>query len=97
MPKMPTLTAAQGPTGQRIGAFATQRPSRSQVSARGEFANRVDQQPDRRIGDLLGQHVRRVGHHDAARAGMAGIDPIVADAETGNDLELRQRIDEGRV
>ena len=28
---------------------------------------------------------------------MASIDPIIADAETGDDLEIRQRIHEGRV
>ena len=62
-----------------------------------QLANRREQQPDREIGDLLGQDVGRVRHDDAAPAGLGCVDGVVADAEIGDDLELRQPVHEGAV
>ena len=56
-----------------------------------EFAQGRDQQPHRDVGDLFGQHVRRVGDDDVVFARVIGIDVIVADAEAGDDLELRKQ------
>ena len=55
------------------------------------------QEPDGEIGDLLGQDVGRVRDDDAAPAGLGGVDGVVADAEIGDDLELRQLVHEGAV
>jgi hypothetical protein len=46
--------------------------------------------PQRDIRDLFGQDIRRVGDDDIVVAGVIGIDVIVADAERGDDLELRK-------
>ena len=48
----------------------------------------------RGVGDLLGQHVRRVGDDDAALGRRLDVDRVVADAEIGDDLELRQALDQ---
>ncbi len=97
MPKMPTRRPRNVPLRERIGAFGhptalAQPPLRAR-----EFAHRIDQQPDRRVRDLLAQHVRRVGDDDAVPAAVADVDVLVADAETGDDLQMRQRGDEVRV
>jgi hypothetical protein len=54
-------------------------------------------QADRGVGNLLRQHVGRVGHHHAGGARMLGIDMVVADTEAGDDLKIGQGINEGSV
>ena len=49
------------------------------------------------VGDILGQHVRSVGDPDSARPRAVEIDRVEADAETGDDLELRTGVDELRA
>src|SRR5947208_11192326 len=51
----------------------------------GEFARRAQEEADRRIGHLLGEHVGRVGDHDTVGAGPGRIDMVVADPEGRND------------
>ena len=55
------------------------------------------QEPERGVGDLLGQHIGCIGDGDAVLAGPAGIDVVVADAERRDDLELRKARHEGAV
>src|SRR5216684_1635797 len=55
-----------------------------------ELAHGAEEQAERGVGDLLGQHVRRVGDGDAVRARPLGVDVVVADAERGDDLEPRE-------
>jgi hypothetical protein len=55
-----------------------------------EFAQGADQKAHRHVGDLLGQHIRRVGDNDVALGRVFGIDMIVADAEARHELELGQ-------
>src|SRR2546430_11627614 len=45
-----------------------------------QLAHRTQEKPERRIGDLLREHLRRVGHRDAVRARPCGVDVIIADA-----------------
>jgi hypothetical protein len=47
-------------------------------------------QAERDIGDVLGQHIRRVGHPDAALTRIGQIDRVRADAVAGDDLQVRQ-------
>ena len=49
-----------------------------------KFAHRAEQQAERGVGDLLVEHVRRVGDDDAVRARPFGVDVVVADAEARN-------------
>jgi hypothetical protein len=54
-------------------------------------ASRTDHQHHREFGGRIGQHVRRVGHHDAPGACRAHIDVVVPDREVGNDPDLRRQ------
>ena len=55
-----------------------------------KLAHGAEQQPERRIGHLLGEHVGRVGGDDAVLARPLGVDMVVADAKTRHDLEARE-------
>src|SRR5438552_3586586 len=85
---------------QTDGAIAERRPgegivllrplSRAQVAlGLGEFAYRAQEEPERGIGDLLGEHIWRVGDGDAVPARPGGIDVIVADTERRNYFKPR--------
>jgi hypothetical protein len=49
------------------------------------------------VGDIVVEHVRRVGDHDVLRGGMGSIDAVIADAEAGDDLQVRQCVDQGGI
>ncbi len=53
-----------------------------------------NKQAERGIGDLLVEHVGRVGDDDAVGAGPFGVDMVIADAEARHDLELGQPLHE---
>ena len=53
-------------------------------------------QRDRDVGDVVGQHVGRVGDLDAALLAVVDRHAVVADAEHRDDLELRQRVEQRR-
>src|ERR1700738_4447696 len=81
---IPERTGAQGKTlrGPEPG---------TQVSVGlDEFAQGRDQKPEREVRDLFGQDIRRVGDDDIALTRVIRVDVIVADAEGGDDLELRK-------
>ena len=59
-----------------------------------EAAPRHHDQRDRHVGDVVGQHVRRVGHLEPALLAVLDGHAVVADAEHRDDLELRQRIEQ---
>ena len=61
-----------------------------------EAAARHHDEADRDVGDVVGEHVRRVGHLDAALAAVVDRHAVVADAEHRDDLELRQRVEQRR-
>ena len=86
---------------QADGAVAQRRPAQRIVAlppfagaqiALGlrQLAHRAKQEAERGVGDLLGKHVGRMGDDDAAFAGRDGVDMVIADAETCNDVELWQ-------
>ncbi len=62
-----------------------------------ELAHRREEEAHRRVGDLVGQHVRRVGDDDAPARGRLGVDMVVADAAGRENLELREAVEEGVV
>ena len=89
------LAAAQR-GGERI--IALQPLARAQIAIDlRQLAHRGDQQAQRQVRDLVRQHVRRIGDDEATPSGFGRIDMIVADAEAGDDLELRQRIEQRGV
>ena len=51
---------------------------------------------ERDVGDVVGQHVGRVGHLDAALPAVRDRHAVVADAEHRDDLELGQRVEQLR-
>ena len=51
---------------------------------------------ERDVGDVVGEHVRRVGHLDAALPAVVDRHAVVAHAEHRDDLELRQRVEQRR-
>ncbi|ONW10459.1 hypothetical protein A8E90_27050 [Burkholderia cenocepacia] len=57
------------------------------VRAGAEVAQGHQDQPQRHVGDVVGQHVGGRGHVDAARPGALEIDRIGADAVDRDDLE----------
>ena len=63
----------------------------------GKFAHGAQQQAERGVGDLFGQHVRRVGDGDAVGTRPGGVHVVVADAEGRDDLEPRKTLHEGAV
>ena len=78
---------------QRIGALQPLAGAQIAVDLR-QLAHGRQQQADGEVGDLVGQHIRRIGDDDAALAGSLGIDIVVADAEIRDDFKLRQRIEQ---
>src|SRR5262249_35234573 len=78
--------AQHGATERKIAA----RPFAGAQIAFGlrQLAHGVETKPDRRLGDLLGEHVGRMGDDNAASGGGLRIDVVVADAEASNDLQL---------
>ena len=63
----------------------------------GQFAHRHQEEAEGGVGDFLGEHIRRVGDDDAALGAGGEVDAVIADAETGDDLEIGQAIDQGAV
>ena len=56
------------------------------------FAKPTRHREDERPGEICArvrQHVRRIGHGNAARAARRDIDVVVADRNVGDDLQLR--------
>ena len=62
-----------------------------------DLAEGGEQEAQREVGHLVGEHVRRVGDDDAAAMRLARIDRVVADAEARHDLELRQPVEQPRI
>src|SRR5579864_6187537 len=54
----------------------------------GKFAHRAQQQSERGIGDLFGQHAGRIGQDHIVRGGPFDVHVVVADAEARDDFEL---------
>jgi hypothetical protein len=81
---------------ERIGPFAPL--ARAQIFfGLGQFAQRIQQERNGGIGDFVVQDVRGVRDHDPVLARPPRIDRIVADAEIGDDFELRHLLhDRGR-
>ena len=93
-PRMPTvlppsLVVSSGPRFFHSPACAKR-------LSRHEAASGHQDQADGDVGDVVGQHVRRVGHLDAALAAIVDRHAVVADAEHRDDLELRQRVEQRR-
>ena len=72
---------AQRRLAERIAALAPLAGAQETLGL-GELARRAQEEADRRIGDLLGEHVGRIGDHDAMLAGPGRIDMVVADPES---------------
>ncbi len=60
-------------------------------------AGQRDHQPDGDFGHRVVEYVGGVGDADIAGPGGLGVDRVVADAEIGDDLELREPVHQGRV
>ena len=54
-----------------------------------KLAHRAQQQAERGVGDLLVEHLGRVGDGDAVLDRIFDVDVVVADAEARNEFELR--------
>ena len=65
--------------------------SRSDASARGNFAGRREQQRQRVLGGAVDVGRRRVDHQHSAGGGGVDIDVVQAHARAGDDLELGRR------
>ena len=53
-----------------------------------KFANGAKQKAERRVGDFLDEHIRRVGEDDTVRGRPFDVHMVVADPETRYDLQL---------
>ena len=84
---------AQRRPGQRVVPFGPLAGAQIALGLR-QLADRAQQQAKRRVGDLLGEHVGRVGDHDAMGRSPFGIDMIVAHPEARDDLEFREAAEE---
>ena len=62
-----------------------------------DLAHHRQGEPDAEIGDVIGEHVRRVRDVDLAIACSGEIDGVGSDAVAGNDFQMRQRLDETPV
>ena len=82
--------------GQRIGPLQPLAGAQIAVHLR-QLAHGGDQQAQRQISHLAGEHVGRVRDDDAALRERGGVDVVVADAEAGDDLQPRKQLDEGGV
>ena len=72
--------------------------ARAQVAVRlGDPPQGRQHEADREVGDLVGEHVRRVGDDDAAPVRRDGIDGVVADAEIRDEFEVRQPVHQRSV
>jgi len=54
-------------------------------------------QPDRKVRDVVGQHVGRSRYRDAARLRSGKVDPVVAHAVDRDDLQRGQAIEQRRI
>ncbi len=61
----------------------------------GKAARGHDHQPDGEVGDIVGQHVGRVGNGNAAGQGPVHRHQVVADAVDGDDLQPGHAVDQG--
>ncbi len=94
--------AAEADHAERLAADAAaerQRPFQPRARAHeavGEhdLARGGEHHADGEVGTLVGEDARRVGHGDVALARCGKIDGVDADAEAGDDLELRERLDQ---
>ena len=86
MPTMPTVRLRSVALGERILLLEPFAGAQKTLGL-GKFAHRAEQQPERGVGDLFGQHVGRIGDHDV-RAGPFDVHVVVADAEAENELEF---------
>ena len=91
---MPTVPVAKRRPGQRVGALRLPSAGAQIPLGRRKLADRVEQKAERRVCHLLGQHVRRVGDDDPVAGAVIEVDPVIADAEIGDDLELRQALEQ---
>lgn len=55
-----------------------------------------EHQHDRRIGHIVVQHIRRMGHYNAVLRRARRIDRVIADAEARNHFQVRERCHEFR-
>ena len=94
-PRMPTRSPAELRRELRARAAAIRRACTKRF-ARDEAAPGHQDQRDGDVGDVVGQHVGRVRHLDAALPAVVGGHAVVADAEHRDDLELRQRVEQRR-
>ena len=79
---------------ERIGTFADPSAGTQPRLSPGKLPDCIEQETDSGIGDFFSQHVRRVRHHHIANTGVTGVHRVITDTEIGNELQLRQRIDE---
>ena len=90
MPTRPDGAVAQARLAERVVLLAPFPGPQITLGLR-KLAHGAQQQPERGVGDLLGQHVGRVGERNAMRAQPSRrIDVVVADAEGRDDLQLAE-------
>jgi len=61
-----------------------------------QSATRHEHQGDRDVGHIISQHIRRVGHANAARATVVDGHAVIADAIDADDLQCGQLIKKSR-
>ena len=89
MPTMPTVRSRKRRRAQRILPLQPFAGAQKAFGLR-KLAHGAQQQAERGVGDLLVEHVRRVGDDDAVLGRLLDVDVVVADAEARNELELRK-------
>ncbi|MNL15468.1 hypothetical protein D3C87_1364560 [compost metagenome] len=60
----------------------------------GKATGSAEHQRDGEIGDVFGEHVRRVGDRNATGPGSLDVDTVVTDTEHYDHLQVRQAIDQ---
>ena len=96
MPTIPTLRIAQGRLRQRIRSAQPLARAEEAFGLR-HLAHGAEQKAQRGVRHFFGQHIGRVGDDDSVRARPPRVDVVVADAEAGDQFELREPLHQRRV
>ena len=94
---MPICLPRRSDPSMKSKAKPFQPPRRTSRSPFDDAARQAEDDRPGEVGRGLGEHVGRVGHHHAARAGRGHVDVVVSHGHGGHDAQVRSGLQHGVV